>query len=83
MLYKVQKNLYFSILFLIFLLILIDISASKLDPISLLALFSSILKLQASLILINSIHFSSNLNFQIFLEYLKIFLNEYFFFFLK
>ena len=38
-------------------------SASKLDPISLLALFSSILMLQTFRILINSIHFSLSFSF--------------------
>ena len=42
-------------------------SASKLEPISLLALFSSMLILQISLILINSDHFSEIFTFSNFL----------------
>ena len=43
---------------------LINSSASRLDPISFFDLFSSMLKLQASLILINSDHLSCNLEFK-------------------
>ena len=63
----------FVIISLYLLLSFIFSSASKLEPISLLALFSSILILQTSLILISSDHFLASLTFSKFFGKVKNF----------
>ena len=63
----------FVIISLYLLLSFIFSSASKLEPISLLALFSSILILQTSLILISSDHFLASSSFSKFLGKVKNF----------